>query len=624
MGYGWRLGDLASSGVLSVPTVQSLRDYPISDLPAVGPIRTIGATAIGDGGGRIWRFADGAAPGTYDDDLGTRVIPTGGDGSAAWIAEAETITLRAFGATPGNSTDQSAAINNALAAAEGASWALRIEPGLYHCEEQVCLPSNVSVIFEPGAWLVRAFGGGGGVGNALLCNADLINGNANIRLMGHVGLRAYEWDNTGGSASSALYGGKLLGMYRVTDLHIDNLFTADNRGWATSINASRFTMLRYRSDNPSAQAGDDGLHIIGGTDIQIGMVSGISGDDLCVLHSGSDDEASPYADPIDRVSIGQICGSTSYANNSNSAGRLLAVAAFSAEESVRHVNIGHIIGMSGPRNILIQGTSGENNCSDIHIGSAQCAVADVGTRSNNLYVGHAQRVSIGRLHARDVGALTPVVANAVLLNTVDGFHAGSINIDYYRDSGRAIRVIGNSTDIYIDGGNVLAETDGGVALEGVTRGHVRNMRSVAGSGGGRQAFYVANCTDVHIGGNVADVPDENVTAISITGTSADCSVTGNHIKRFGGSTGGINCSGDNHVGSNTFDSGKLHAALTIADGTDNVVHTHNFGSSRYTVQARANNGEPITVARTLTDVTLSRDGTTGNLTVYVDLFQYVP
>lgn len=84
MGYGWRGGDMAREGLLTVATAQALRDYPINDLPVVGPVRTLSALAIGDGGGGTWRHVSGAAPGTYTDNLATVLLPAGGDGSAAW------------------------------------------------------------------------------------------------------------------------------------------------------------------------------------------------------------------------------------------------------------------------------------------------------------------------------------------------------------------------------------------------------------------------------------------------------------------------------------------------------------------------------------------------------------
>lgn len=44
-------------------------------------------TTAGDGGNGEFRWVYGAAPGTYVDNNGTIIVPTGGDGSAAWVKE---------------------------------------------------------------------------------------------------------------------------------------------------------------------------------------------------------------------------------------------------------------------------------------------------------------------------------------------------------------------------------------------------------------------------------------------------------------------------------------------------------------------------------------------------------
>ena len=46
-----------------------------------------GGDVIGDTGQGMFEFFDGAAPGTYTDDKGISFLPTGGDGSAAWIRQ---------------------------------------------------------------------------------------------------------------------------------------------------------------------------------------------------------------------------------------------------------------------------------------------------------------------------------------------------------------------------------------------------------------------------------------------------------------------------------------------------------------------------------------------------------
>lgn len=62
----------------------------LDELRAISPLGgqtglVEGHTDPGDGGGGYFVYISGAAPGTYVDDDGTIIVPTGGDGSAAWL-----------------------------------------------------------------------------------------------------------------------------------------------------------------------------------------------------------------------------------------------------------------------------------------------------------------------------------------------------------------------------------------------------------------------------------------------------------------------------------------------------------------------------------------------------------
>lgn len=79
-------------------------------------------TTAGDGGHGEFRWEGGAAPGTYVDNNGTIIVPTGGDGSAAWLREiTDFVSVKWFGArgdwneTAKTGTDDRAAINAAAA-----------------------------------------------------------------------------------------------------------------------------------------------------------------------------------------------------------------------------------------------------------------------------------------------------------------------------------------------------------------------------------------------------------------------------------------------------------------------------------------------------------------------------
>ena len=65
-----------------IPTIATLRNTPVG----LGEFVTVeGYYVAGDGGGGQFIGAAGAAPGTYVDNGGTIIVPTGGNGSAAWL-----------------------------------------------------------------------------------------------------------------------------------------------------------------------------------------------------------------------------------------------------------------------------------------------------------------------------------------------------------------------------------------------------------------------------------------------------------------------------------------------------------------------------------------------------------
>ncbi len=74
-----RFDDIASGNTVNL----------IDDLRSISgygqPIYVRGHTTIGDGGQGIFEWFDGAVPGTYVDDNGITIVPTGGDGGSAWI-----------------------------------------------------------------------------------------------------------------------------------------------------------------------------------------------------------------------------------------------------------------------------------------------------------------------------------------------------------------------------------------------------------------------------------------------------------------------------------------------------------------------------------------------------------
>lgn len=106
----------------------------IDDLRAISgydqPIYVRGHSIVGDGGQGTFEWFDGAAPGTYIDNNGTIIVPTGGDGSGAWIRQYEyPVNIKFFGATGDGVTDDSDAV---VAAVELDDGPVYFPPGDYY------------------------------------------------------------------------------------------------------------------------------------------------------------------------------------------------------------------------------------------------------------------------------------------------------------------------------------------------------------------------------------------------------------------------------------------------------------------------------------------------------------
>lgn len=99
---------------VDINTISDLRDTVGTF--ANQSVNVLGYYIPGDGGGgplRIW--ADSGIPGTYTDNGGSIIVPTGGDGSAAWLWEwSGPIDIRWFGAVLDGVTDDKVPFQNAL------------------------------------------------------------------------------------------------------------------------------------------------------------------------------------------------------------------------------------------------------------------------------------------------------------------------------------------------------------------------------------------------------------------------------------------------------------------------------------------------------------------------------
>ncbi len=127
-----------------VNDVATLRSIPVSETRI---IQTAGVDANGRGGG-FWQGVTGAAPGTYVDNIGWIVVPSGGDGSAAWLRVMErSVRPEQFGAACDLTQDDSAAVQAAADYAINQSGVLVLgyQGEQYRLDNQVVITAGAGV-----------------------------------------------------------------------------------------------------------------------------------------------------------------------------------------------------------------------------------------------------------------------------------------------------------------------------------------------------------------------------------------------------------------------------------------------------------------------------------------------
>lgn len=136
------LEELAFQSKDKVNTIALLRTRNLTGHSSGDTVYVKSHTTLGDGGQGVFRYITGAAPGTYTDNNGTIILPTGGNGSAAWLRNySEGANVRHFGAQGDGVTNDYTAFSNAIAFCRSAyaysGHTLHIPAGYYKLDSEL-------------------------------------------------------------------------------------------------------------------------------------------------------------------------------------------------------------------------------------------------------------------------------------------------------------------------------------------------------------------------------------------------------------------------------------------------------------------------------------------------------
>ena len=118
-----------SFSIQRVQSIGALRGIPVSTTRSVYLLSYYGDN---NGGAGYFNPAVDASPGTYVDDGGITIVPTGGDGSSAWIREIDRyVTVKHFGAKGDGVADDATSLIAALNYLQASGGALDFLSGRY-------------------------------------------------------------------------------------------------------------------------------------------------------------------------------------------------------------------------------------------------------------------------------------------------------------------------------------------------------------------------------------------------------------------------------------------------------------------------------------------------------------
>jgi hypothetical protein len=152
-----RLQDISTLTPNTVTVADVLAALPDVHVNSIAALRTVtpdasrvitttGYYTSGDGGGGHFHGVTGAAPGTYVDNGGTIIVPSGGNGSAAWLRQdIGVLSVRCFGAKGDGATDDAAAFQAALFSG---SRLIVVPSGNYVIGSKLYIPAEVGLVGE--------------------------------------------------------------------------------------------------------------------------------------------------------------------------------------------------------------------------------------------------------------------------------------------------------------------------------------------------------------------------------------------------------------------------------------------------------------------------------------------
>lgn len=190
----------------------------------------------------------------------------------------------------------------------------------------IILSSGVTLYLATGARIIRGFAGGGAT-NATVRNADLVNGNTDIALLGDGAILTI----------TPTFTGKHIGFTRVTRFKMQGIsFLGVYGDWNIGINVTDALISDLNIISGSAVT-EDGLHIVGGQRIVVENIVVDCGDDCISLWSDIDGNE----DDIKDVTINNVVCRTAKSNCI----RVGVPAA--AVKVVERISINNVVGIAG-------------------------------------------------------------------------------------------------------------------------------------------------------------------------------------------------------------------------------------------------------------------------------------